>query len=73
MLTTRGVSLALLVSFFPAAASVSGTDVVQQQNDELELDWRFLAGGGVGRRLIQTQETLLSAQGGVSSTLGWSF
>ena len=50
----------LLPSRWFALATIEG-----QQNDELELDWRFLAGGGVGRKLIQTQETLLSAHGGV--------
>lgn len=44
-----------------ALATIEG-----QQNDELSLDWRFLVGGGVGRRLIQTQEILLSAHGGVN-------
>src|SRR5690606_30604963 len=51
----------LLPSRWFALATIEG-----QQNDELALDWRFLAGGGVGRRLIQTQETLLSAHGGVN-------
>lgn len=37
-----------------------------QQNDGLELDWRFLAGGGVGRKLVQSNEMLLSAHGGVN-------
>jgi hypothetical protein len=36
-----------------------------QQNDELGLDWRFLAGGGVGRKLVQSNESLLSAHAGV--------
>jgi hypothetical protein len=36
-----------------------------QQNDELALDWRFLAGGGAGRKLVQSDEMLLSAHVGV--------
>ena len=36
-----------------------------QEDDELDLDWRVLAGGGVGRRLIQSNRMLLSLEGGL--------
>ena len=36
-----------------------------QQDDELELDWRTELGGGAGRILIESSETLLLAEGGV--------
>lgn len=36
-----------------------------QQNDEIALDWRFLAGGGAGRRLAQSNETMLLTHAGL--------
>jgi hypothetical protein len=36
-----------------------------QQDDDLELDWRTEIGGGVGRLLIESVETLLLIEGGV--------
>jgi hypothetical protein len=36
-----------------------------QNDDELDLDWRVLAGGGVGRRLVQSNQMLLSVEGGL--------
>jgi hypothetical protein len=36
-----------------------------QQDDELDLDWRTELGGGAGRILIESPETLLLAEGGV--------
>ena len=36
-----------------------------QEDDELDLDWRVLAGGGVGRRLVQSNRMLLSVEGGL--------
>ena len=36
-----------------------------QEDDELDLDWRVLAGGGVGRKLIQSNRMLLSVEGGL--------
>ena len=36
-----------------------------QEDDELDLDWRVVAGGGIGRKLIQTNEMLLTAEGGL--------
>jgi hypothetical protein len=36
-----------------------------QEDDELDLDWRLLVGGGVGRRLVQSNRMLLSVEGGL--------
>jgi hypothetical protein len=36
-----------------------------QQDDELDLDWRTELGGGAGRILLESPETLLLAEGGV--------
>jgi hypothetical protein len=36
-----------------------------QQDDDLELDWRTEAGGGAGRILIESADTLLLAEGGL--------
>ena len=36
-----------------------------QESDELDLDWRVLAGGGVGRTLIQSNRMLLLLEGGL--------
>jgi hypothetical protein len=36
-----------------------------QEDDGLDLDWRVIAGGGVGRRLVQSNAMLLSVQGGL--------
>jgi putative salt-induced outer membrane protein YdiY len=36
-----------------------------QQDDELELDWRTVFGGGVGRVLVETPATLLQTEGGI--------
>jgi hypothetical protein len=41
-------------------------DVKLQQDDPLELDHRVLLAGGAGRKLIQTNRTELSAEGGLS-------
>jgi hypothetical protein len=35
------------------------------QDDELDLDWRLMIGGGVGRTLIESVDTLLRLEGGV--------
>ena len=37
-----------------------------QQDDELELDWRTVIGGGVGRWLIDSSATELSVEGGLN-------
>jgi hypothetical protein len=36
-----------------------------QQDDDLELDWRTELGGGAGRILIESRETLFLAEGGI--------
>jgi hypothetical protein len=36
------------------------------QEDELELDWRSVVGGGIGRLLVQSNEMLLAVEGGVN-------
>ncbi len=36
-----------------------------QQDDELDLDWRVLVGGGAGRRLVQSNEMFLAVEGGI--------
>jgi hypothetical protein len=36
------------------------------QEDELELDWRFVLGGGIGRMLVQSNEMLLAVEGGAN-------
>ena len=36
-----------------------------QESDELDLDWRVLAGGGAGRTLIQSNRMLLLLEGGL--------
>jgi hypothetical protein len=37
-----------------------------QQDDELELDWRTVVGGGVGRWLVDSSEMELSVEGGLN-------
>ena len=36
-----------------------------QQDDDLELDWRTEVGGGAGRILVESPDTLLLAEGGI--------
>jgi hypothetical protein len=36
-----------------------------QEDDELDLDWRVMAGGGVGRRLVQSNRMILLVEGGL--------
>jgi hypothetical protein len=36
-----------------------------QEDHELDLDWRVVAGGGIGRRLVQSNAMLLSVEGGL--------
>ena len=58
-------TLAIQVSRFLPGRWLAAAVAQVQQNEELDLDFRSIIGGGAGRFLVQSNRTILSVLGGV--------